>query len=192
MTCGSSMPLSSAVAPLLRAVGSRNVTSVALGHLPLILVLAAYCLGVFALSHFFASVILFLGSSLRGRAHGDVQPVRDKQRRLSWTHYDISVLRTFTSTTATYSRRFRETQEMPKTSHQTPSPEKHEFFRTCCWTPCKEFWTAKSTIEELLRADVSRQRRSLERAATKRPRRQPRRRMSVVDRRSDGSDRYIH
>ena len=55
----SAMPLSSAVGPPLLAVGSRNVTSVALEHLRLAFLPSACCLDVFALSHFLANIILF-------------------------------------------------------------------------------------------------------------------------------------
>ena len=55
----SAMPLSSAVGLLLLAVGSRNVTSVALEYLRLAFLPSACCLDVLALSHFLANIILF-------------------------------------------------------------------------------------------------------------------------------------
>ena len=53
------MSLTSAAGPLLLAVGSRNVTRVALEYLRLAFLPSACCLDVLALSHFLANIILF-------------------------------------------------------------------------------------------------------------------------------------
>ena len=129
----------------------------ALGHLRLGLVLAACCSGVFALSHFLANLIIFWGSSLRGGAHGDVQPVRGNQRRLFWTHLrhqcSLHFYLTYDDVFSTIPRNVGNAKDV---ALENPSPEHHESFRVRCWTPRKKLLTANLPIEDLLRADVSR------------------------------------
>ena len=100
--------------------------------------------------------------------------MRGKERRSFWTHLRGQCASHFYLTYgdlfSTIPRNVRNAKDV---ALQNPSPEHHESFRVRCWTPCKKLLTAKVPIEELLRADVSRQRY---------PRRPLRRRMSVFER----------
>ena len=160
MTCGSSMPISSAVAPLLRDVGFTKATSLPLDHLRLGLVVAACCLCVFALSHLLTCAIIYWGSYC-GAPHE--RPVRGAERRSFWTHMreqcSCHFYRTEGDLFSMIPRKIRHLKDVEK-KLKDASPEHHESFRVRCWTPCKFFLTTKLPFEELLLSDVSQQRLS--------------------------------
>ena len=104
------------------------------------LVLTACCLGIFARSHFFANLVLLLGSSVRGGAQADLQLVRGKQRRSFWTHLRRQCASHFYLIyDDVFSTVPRNVGNAANVSLKTPSPEHDESFPRRCWTPRKSF-----------------------------------------------------
>ena len=157
-----SMPFAFVVKPLLRAVGSRAFTPVALGHLWLALLLSAFRLGVVAFAHFLVKTIIFFGSGLSAGARVGVRPVRGTENCFFWTylrcqcashafvtHNDVMSHNDIFATSP------KEVVDAMDVSLTTPSPTRQEAFRRRLWAPCKKFLAATFPLEGLLRADVS-------------------------------------
>ena len=102
--------------------------------------------------------------------------MRGAERRSFWTHlreqFSCHFYLTKGDLFSVIPRKVRHIKDVEK-KLKDASPEHHESFQVRCWTQCNKLLTAKLPIEEVLRADVSRQRY---------PRMPPRRRMSVFER----------
>jgi len=151
-----SLPFAFVLKPLLRAVGSRAFTPVALGHLRLALFLAAFCLGVVALAHFLVKTIIFFGSSPYSGARAGLRPVRGTERRFFWTHLrGQCASHIFVTDNNVFATSAKQEVDAMDASLATPSPAQQEAFRRRLWAPCKTFLAATLPFEGLLRADVS-------------------------------------